>query len=159
MKINFKLAASIPLLLITSACASITLAPAGSYKNEQEVNLDRDWSDQMCIRDSPDAIQVLKLNKVVSASIILNEQLPTKKGKFEWTLGEDVKLIIPSSIPENEKPKYALFIEVEGTYSSAGRKPVSYTHLDVYKRQIKARIMKIQASLRDRNEKTNKNAN
>lgn len=71
---------------------------------------------------NPDAIQVLKLNKVVSESIFLNEQLPTKKGKFEWTLGEDVKLIVPSDIPENEKPKYALFIEVEGTYSSAGRK-------------------------------------
>lgn len=71
---------------------------------------------------NPDTIQVLKLNKVVSASIFLNDQLPTKKGKFEWTLGEDVKLIVPSDIPENEKPKYALFFEVEGTYSSAGRK-------------------------------------
>jgi hypothetical protein len=76
------------------------------------------------IYDTPRAIQIIKLNEVVTASIYLNRlpayKLPTKTG-FDWTLGEGAATLLPAVTEGTPAPKYALFINGEGTFSSGGR--------------------------------------
>lgn len=65
--------------------------------------------------------QVVKLHGLVGGSIMLHQylpgfQLPTKKDKFEWSLGPDVKVL-----KDKYGADYALFLFVRDSYSSAGR--------------------------------------
>jgi hypothetical protein len=74
--------------------------------------------------DAPRALQIIKLNEAVSASIQKNRsflsRLPTKTG-FDWTLGEGAATLLPASHEDASTPKYALFINGKGTFSSNGR--------------------------------------
>jgi hypothetical protein len=60
------------------------------------------------------------LNRAVSVSIALHEYagapLPTKKGKFEWSLGENAR-----KLGEQTGADYALFIFARDSFSSGGR--------------------------------------
>lgn len=64
---------------------------------------------------------LIKLHALVGRSIIryetgLTGSLPTKKGKFDWTLGPDVR-----RLGETSGADYALFVEIQDTYTSGGR--------------------------------------
>lgn len=62
--------------------------------------------------------QLLKLHDHVAGAILLNSfvPLPTKKGRFDWSLGEGVK-----QLRERAKADYALFILLRDSYASGGR--------------------------------------
>jgi len=65
--------------------------------------------------------QLIRLNSAVGASVAIFEygplKLPTKRGAFDWTLGDGAKLL-----GEAQGADYALFVSANGTYASAGRK-------------------------------------
>ncbi len=65
--------------------------------------------------------QLLRLHQAVGGSILAFTYspltLPTKKGSFDWTLGEGAK-----SLSDTYGADYALFTYVVGSYSSGGRK-------------------------------------
>lgn len=65
--------------------------------------------------------QLLRLHEVVGQSVLVFEYsglvLPTKKGSFDWTLGEGAQVL-----REERGADYALFVTARGTYASAGRK-------------------------------------
>lgn len=65
--------------------------------------------------------QIEKLHEAVGRSIMIHQfvqplTLPTKKGKFDWSLGESVRVL-----REEYKADYALFVFVRDSYASAGR--------------------------------------
>ncbi len=76
-----------------------------------------DLSSQMDGR----AGQVLRLNEAVGDTIqtyeFSGQRLPTKAGRFDWTLGEGTQLLRGDSGAD-----YALFVTARGTWSSPGRK-------------------------------------
>ena len=66
--------------------------------------------------------QLMKLHEAVGESILLHKYvagfgLPTKAGKFDWSLGDKVKLL-----HERYEADVALFIYIRDSYASAGRK-------------------------------------
>lgn len=65
--------------------------------------------------------QVLRLNEAVGDTIQTYEfggrRLPTKAGRFDWTLGEGTQLLRGDSGAD-----HVLFVTARGTWSSAGRK-------------------------------------
>jgi hypothetical protein len=65
--------------------------------------------------------QIVKLHNAVGEAILRHKydpkfELPTKKGKFDWTLGPGV-----SVLREDYEADYALFVFIRDTYSSAER--------------------------------------
>jgi hypothetical protein len=65
--------------------------------------------------------QLVKLHGVVGQSILMHQYmeplaLPTKQGKFEWSLGPATR-----SLKEAYGADYALFVFVRDSYSSGGR--------------------------------------
>ena len=68
--------------------------------------------------------RVIRFHSVVGGNILQHKfmplnQLPTKKDRFDWTLGEKVELL-----RSNYDADYALFLFVRDSYSSAGRAAV-----------------------------------
>lgn len=66
-------------------------------------------------------IQLIKLHDVVGGTILthhfgLGPSLPTKEGKFDWSLGQDARLL-----RENFDADYALFVLIRDSYASGGR--------------------------------------
>lgn len=65
--------------------------------------------------------QLLRLNGAVGQSVVAFEygalKLPTKRGVFDWTLGDGAKIL-----GETQGADYALFVSANGTYASSGRK-------------------------------------
>ena len=67
-------------------------------------------------------VQLLKLHGAVGRSILVHQydnapfQLPTKKGKFEWTMGSGT-----AYLKQKYGADYALFVFVRDSYSSSGR--------------------------------------
>lgn len=59
--------------------------------------------------------QLLRLNEAVTQSIPYGF-LPTKKGSFDWTLGEGAQ-----ALGAAYQADYALFVTARGTYASGGR--------------------------------------
>ena len=64
--------------------------------------------------------QVVKLHEAVGSTILIHKSgywpLPTKEGRFDWTLSEEVALL------RNEYgADYALFVFMRDSYSSGGR--------------------------------------
>jgi hypothetical protein len=76
-------------------------------------------SFDLAANQDPNAVQVTKLYDAVSGTIQTNQwiKLPTKKS-FDYSLGKDAMLIVTS---QDKTPRYALILEIEGAYSSAGR--------------------------------------
>jgi hypothetical protein len=73
--------------------------------------LDKD--DAMAGREG----QLFRLNEAVSTSMVAFGTLPTKKGAFDWTLGEGAQVL-----GQTYGGDYALFVSANGSYSSGGRK-------------------------------------
>jgi hypothetical protein len=68
-----------------------------------------------------DLAQLVKLHGAVGNSILIHQYienlaLPTKQGKFDWSLGPEVR-----SLRNAFNADYALFVFVHDQYSSAGR--------------------------------------
>jgi hypothetical protein len=67
--------------------------------------------------------QLIRLHDAVGQSIIAFNygaiDLPTKKGAFDWTLGDGVR-----TLGESHAANYALFVTARGSYSSSARKAV-----------------------------------
>lgn len=65
--------------------------------------------------------QMLRLHDAVGQSIMAFNygaiQLPTKKGAFDWTLGDGARVL-----GESHGANYALFVTAKGSWSSGGRK-------------------------------------
>jgi len=65
--------------------------------------------------------QLIKLHDTVGRSVLVHHygqlKLPNKDGKFDWTLGTDVRVL-----REDVEADYALFVFMRDTYASAGRK-------------------------------------
>jgi hypothetical protein len=66
-------------------------------------------------------IQLIKLHDVVGGAILthhfgLGPSLPTKEGKFDWSLGQGARLL-----RENFNADYALFVLIRDSYASGGR--------------------------------------
>lgn len=66
--------------------------------------------------------RLIKLHRAVGTSILRHmlapgESLPTKKDKFDWTLGDGVAML-----REEYNADYALFVHIRDSYSSDGRK-------------------------------------
>ena len=60
---------------------------------------------------------------------------PSKSGNVSARFGDGL-LITPSGLPYAQtKPEDLIHLGLDGTVLGGNRKPVSYTHLDVYKRQ------------------------
>jgi hypothetical protein len=70
---------------------------------------------------APEHEQLTKLHEAVGGAIMLHSYapgfaLPTKKAKFDWTLGDGVK-----ELGEAKEADYALFVFAEDSFSSDGR--------------------------------------
>jgi hypothetical protein len=66
--------------------------------------------------------QFSKLHGAVGVTILLNQygvKLPTKQGKFDWTLGDSVR-----ALRTEYDGDYAMFVFVRDSYASAGRAAV-----------------------------------
>lgn len=64
--------------------------------------------------------QLLRLQEAVDVSLLsygMGAMLPTKKGSFDWTLGDGTKVLA-----DTYGADYALFTYGRGSYSSGGRK-------------------------------------
>lgn len=65
--------------------------------------------------------QLIRLHDAVGQSIMAFNygaiQLPTKKGAFDWTLGDGAR-----ELGQSHGANYALFVTARGSYSSTGRK-------------------------------------
>jgi hypothetical protein len=68
----------------------------------------------------PVEVQLQKLHEAVGFTILSHKYgvmpLPTKEGKFDWTLGDEV-----NALREKYDADYALFVFVRDSYSSGGR--------------------------------------
>jgi len=78
---------------------------------------DSDAGYQIAVEDE----QLVKLHTAVGEAIRLHKyvpgfELPTKKNKFDWTLGEGVR-----GLRESHDANYALFIHATDSFSSEGR--------------------------------------
>jgi hypothetical protein len=60
--------------------------------------------------------QLFRLNEAVGTSIGAYGLIPTKKGSFDWTLGEGAQVL-----GVNYDSDYALFVSARGSYASGGR--------------------------------------
>jgi len=91
--------------------------------------------------------QLLRLNEVVGQSIFIFEygkpKLPTKKKKFDWTLGEGTQVLRAQTGAD-----YALFVTCRGTYATAGRKLFSFGAMFLLM-DVPLGQQKVQASLVD----------
>ena len=68
------------------------------------------------------SLALVKLHRDVGYAIIQNDYLvgfalPTKKGKFDWSLGPEA-----SAIARSQHADYAMFLYVRDSYASGGRK-------------------------------------
>jgi hypothetical protein len=66
-------------------------------------------------------LRVVKLHEVVGATIIVhkllpNQELPTKQGRFDWTLGNGTRVL-----HDRTGADLAVFVVIRDTYASAGR--------------------------------------
>jgi hypothetical protein len=61
--------------------------------------------------------QIMRLQEAVGISILGQEALPTKRGGFDWSLGEGVQ-----ALGADFDADYALFVFLRDSYASAGRK-------------------------------------
>jgi hypothetical protein len=71
--------------------------------------------------DDDDLAKILRLHAAVGRSIQIHQyegpqKLPTKQGKFEWTLGPSI-----SRLAEKTGADYVLFVYVRDSYSGPGR--------------------------------------
>jgi hypothetical protein len=69
--------------------------------------------------------QLIKLHGAVGRTILRHKyvaqlQLPTKRGKFDWTLGRDVR-----KLRKRYNADYALFVLLRDSYSTGGRKALA----------------------------------
>jgi len=69
----------------------------------------------------PEHLQLVKLHEAVGGAIALHKfvpalALPTKKDKFDWTLGDGVQ-----RLRDSHGGNYALFVYAEDSFSSEGR--------------------------------------
>ena len=65
--------------------------------------------------------QMIKLHTAIGRSILVHQyqtplQLPTKKDKFEWSMGPDVR-----KLKQSLGADYGLFVYVQDSYTSGGR--------------------------------------
>ena len=70
----------------------------------------------------PKHVQIVKLHGAVGGAILIHKYvqgnaLPTKSGKFDWTLGKSV-----NRLRKQYKADHALFIFMRDSYASSGRK-------------------------------------
>lgn len=61
--------------------------------------------------------RIVKLHDAVGGSILVADALPTKRDRFDWSLGPGVR-----SLKEDFGADYALFVVIRDSYASAGRK-------------------------------------
>lgn len=71
--------------------------------------------------DEEETAKLLRLHASIGHSIKLHQydgpnQLPTKKGKFEWSMGPEVR-----RLAAKEQADYVLFVHVRDSYSGGGR--------------------------------------
>ena len=74
--------------------------------------------------DRETSLDLVKLHRAVGGSILLHQYLPgyglpSKEGKFDWSLGPSV-----AAISRSHEADYALFLYVRDSYSTAGRMAV-----------------------------------
>jgi hypothetical protein len=70
--------------------------------------------------------QLVKLHEAVGGAIMLHKylpgfELPTKKDRFDWTLGEGVH-----ALRDAKSADYALFVYAEDSFSSGGRAALKF---------------------------------
>ena len=71
--------------------------------------------------DQTTSLDLVKLHRAVGGSVLVHQyipgrELPSKAGKFDWSLGPEV-----AAIARSHTGDYALFIFVRDSYASAGR--------------------------------------
>jgi hypothetical protein len=74
--------------------------------------------------DDPAVLELARLNVAVGRSILLHkhtpgQELPTKKGQFDWTLGE-----LATGYGAASGYDYALFLHARDSFASSGRAAV-----------------------------------
>ena len=67
-------------------------------------------------------LDLVKLHRAVCSAILLHKYspvyaLPSKKGKFDWSLGQEA-----AAIARSQNADYAMFLYVRDSYATAGRK-------------------------------------
>jgi hypothetical protein len=78
--------------------------------------------DKIASERREDVNQFSKLHGAVGVTILLHQygvKLPTKEGKFDWTLGDSVR-----ALRAEYDGDYAMFVFVRDSYASAGRAAV-----------------------------------
>lgn len=90
-------------------------------KTARQINMVEYAQERAAPDRRDDLSQLVKLHGAVGNSILLHQyvenfSLPTKQGKFEWSLGPSV-----SALKDTFDADYALFVFVRDSYSSGGR--------------------------------------
>lgn len=88
---------------------------------KQQASLKTFVADEKSRQYNSQEIQFVKLHAAVGQAIVTHkfvtgQNLPSKKGKFDWSLGPDVR-----KLRDKYNADYALFVYVRDSYTSAGR--------------------------------------
>jgi hypothetical protein len=97
------------------------IAAVRSEKSARNINMVEYSEERAAPEKRDDLSQLVKLHGAVGNSILLHQYienfaLPTKQGKFDWSLGPGVR-----SLKDTFDADYALFVFVRDQYSSGGR--------------------------------------
>ena len=126
---NAKVLTLNPDVSLSLLTASGLLEPRDDWSKSVQTNLSSEVakaleakSHSLKAMDQQDAMngrvgQMFRLNEAVGTSIrTYGPLLPTKKGKFDWTLGEGAQVLGATYGAD-----YALFVSARGSYASGGR--------------------------------------
>jgi hypothetical protein len=99
--------------------------------------------------DDEDLAKILRLHAAVGRSIQVHQyegpqKLPTKQGKFEWSLGPSI-----SRLAEKTQADYVLFVYVRDSYSGPGRVAAQFIAAAVFGVAIQGGVQQGFASLVD----------
>ena len=105
----------------TAAAERHVAAALGDIMRERDAELVTSRDPAEGVPDKPAHTRLVKLHAAVGAAILIHQYqpmlaLPTKKGKFDWTLGNGAR-----TLGEEYGCDYALFVYLRDSYSSSGR--------------------------------------
>jgi hypothetical protein len=108
----------------TTAANKHIVAALRSEKSKRNIQMLEFDEDRAPADRRDDLLQLTKLHGAVGQSIMVHQYLeamalPTKQGKFEWSLGPSTR-----ALKDVYGADYALFVYVRDSYASAGRAAV-----------------------------------
>ena len=124
-----------PDIEVSELTAGGSLVPNAAWTQQAHTNVGRALNQLMAARNAeivlykpPDVadpydpeVQLLKLHGAIGPSILIASIIPTRKDRFDWSMGSDVSLLADAYDAD-----YALFVFFRDSFATAGRKAVQF---------------------------------